>query len=260
MKMAAPEQTPSPLHSDSSINTAAASVNDSTARPTAKPKSGVVIPHRAKWHQRIVARLVWLIVRSIGATIRYRLDDRSGFFGGAPKETIIFATWHNRLGLALMLYEKFVRRYQPERKLAGLVSASKDGGLLARILELFNVEPVRGSSSRRGAQALRELVTWGERGFDLAITPDGPRGPCYTVRDGVIATAQLTGLTIVPVSYHLRWKIKLKSWDRFQIPLPFTRCDIVTGKVVRVPREASETEREQFRQQLEAELRAITKD
>jgi lysophospholipid acyltransferase (LPLAT)-like uncharacterized protein len=231
-----------------------------TAAPARKPQSGVVIPHKAKWYQRLAARLVWLIVRSIGMTIRYRLEDRSGYFSGVPKETIIFAIWHNRLGLALMLYEKYVRRYQPERQLAGLVSASKDGGLLARILELFHVEPVRGSSSRRGAQALRELVTWGERGYDLAITPDGPRGPCYTVRDGVIATAQLTGLTIVPASYRLNWKIRLKSWDRFQIPLPFARCEITTGQVIRVPREASEAERETLRQQLEAELRAITKD
>lgn len=231
-----------------------------TTAPARKPQSGVVIPHKAKWYQRLAARLVWLIVRSIGMTIRYRLEDRSGYFSGAPKETIIFAIWHNRLGLALMLYEKYVRRYQPERKLAGLVSASKDGGFLARILELFRVEPVRGSSSRRGAQALRELVSWGEHGYDLAITPDGPRGPCYTVRDGVIATAQLTGLTIVPASYRLNWKIQLKSWDRFQIPLPFARCEITTGQVIRVPREASEAERETLRQQLEAELRAITKD
>ncbi len=225
-----------------------------------KPKSGVVIPHRARWHQRLAARLVWLIVRALGATIRYRLEDRSGYFSTAPREKIIFAIWHNRLGLALMLYDRYVRFHQPERQLAGLVSASRDGGLLARILELFRVQPVRGSSSRRGAQALRELVGWGERGYDLAITPDGPRGPCYTVRDGVIATAQLTGLTIVPVSYRLHGKIQLKSWDRFQIPLPFARCEITTGRVMRVPREATEAERETLRQQLEAELRAITHD
>ena len=230
------------------------------ATPVRKPQSGVVIPHKAKWYQRLAARLVWLVVRTLGATIRYRLEDRSGYFSSAPKEKIIFAIWHNRLGLALMLYEKYVRRHQPERKIAGLVSASKDGGFLARVLELFNFEPVRGSSSRRGAQALREMVTWGERGYDLAITPDGPRGPCYTVRDGVIATAQLTGLTIVPVSYRLNWKIRLKSWDRFQIPLPFARCDVITGRVMRIPREATEAEREVLRQQLEAELRAITQD
>ena len=231
--------------------------------PDAKPhplNSGVVVPHRAKWHQRLAARLIWLIVRSVAATIRFKLDDRSGYFSGAPKEAIILAVWHNRLAMGLTMYERFVRCHQPERKLAGLVSASKDGGLLARVLELFHVEAVRGSSSRRGAQALRELVGWGERGYDLAITPDGPRGPCYKVRDGVIATAQLTGLTIIPASYHLNWKITLKSWDRFQIPLPFARCDITTGRVMRVPREANDAERETLRQQLEAEMCAITQD
>lgn len=231
--------------------------------PDAKPQTlatGVVIPHRAKWHQRLAARLIWLIVRCMAATIRFRLDDRSGYFSSVPKEAIIFAVWHNRLALSLTMYERYVRRHQPDRKLACLVSASKDGGLLARVMELFRVEPVRGSSSRRGAQALRELVALGERGYDLAITPDGPRGPCYLVRDGVVATAQLTGLTIVPASYRLNWKIQLKSWDRFQIPLPFARCDITTGKVMRVPREATEAEREILRQQLEAEMRAISQD
>ncbi len=231
--------------------------------PDAKPQSltpGVVVPHRAKWHQRLAARLIWLIVRSMAATIRFRLDDRSGYFSSPPNEALIFAVWHNRLSLSLTLYENFVRRHQPERKFACLVSASKDGGLLARVMELFRVEPVRGSSSRRGAQALRELVAMGERGYDIAITPDGPRGPCYVVRDGVIATAQLTGLVIVPVAYRLNWKIRLKSWDRFQIPLPFARCDITTGRVMRVPREATEAEREALRQQLEAEMRAITRD
>src|SRR5262249_17493705 len=116
----------------------------------------------------------------------------------------------NRLGLALPLYRYYLARHQPERRLAAMVSASRDGGLLARILELFGVEPVRGSSSRRGPQALREMISWGERGYDLAITPDGPRGPCYTVQEGVISTAQITGLPIVPVSYRLNWKICLK--------------------------------------------------
>lgn len=223
-------------------------------------KSGVVIPHRAKWYQRLAAWLIWLLIRVVSATIRFRLDDRSGFFSGAPKEKIIFALWHNRLALCVPLYERYLRAHDPSRSVVALVSASKDGGLLTHILELFNIEVARGSSSRRGPQALRELVSWGENGYDLAITPDGPRGPCYTVQEGVISTAQLTGLTIVPASYHLSWKICLKSWDRFQIPLPFARCDVITGRVLRVPREASEGEREALRVQLETELRSITHD
>ena len=75
-----------------------------------------------------------------------------------------------------------------------------------------------------------------------------------------MSLAQLTGLPILPVSYHLTWKLRAKSWDRFQIPLPFSRCDVEVEKPVHVPREASDQEREALRQQLERTLREITRD
>src|SRR5437762_7119704 len=211
----------------------------------------VVVPQRAKWHQRLAAGVIYGLIRCLAATIRWEFNDRSGLVNGGPGQRIIFSIWHNRLALSLMMYRRYVVRFEPERRLAAMVSASRDGGLLARVLELFRVEPVRGSSSRRGPQALRELVSWGERGYDLAITPDGPRGPCYKVQEGVISTAQLTGLPIVPVSYHLNWKIQLKSWDRFQVPLPVARCRVTAGEILRVPREASDAQRDALRQKLE---------
>jgi hypothetical protein len=222
--------------------------------------SGVVIPHRAGWPQRLLAALIYAVVQTVAATLRFKLEDRSGFFHGAPREQMIFALWHNRLALSAILYRRYVLCHKRERRIAGMVSASRDGGLLSEIFARFGIEPVRGSSSRRGPQALREMVSRAEAGYDLAITPDGPRGPCYTVQEGVIATAQLTGLAIVPVSYQLNWKIRLKSWDRFQIPLPFARCRVTVGQPVRVGRDATEPEREQLRQQLETELRAISRD
>lgn len=233
---------------------------NSVSNTEIKRRSGVVVPHPPKWHQRFAARLIYFTAHSMAATLRFKVDDKSGYFSDVPQEKLIFAIWHNRLSLALILYRKYVARRDRGRKLVALVSASRDGGLLARIMELFGVEPVRGSSSRRGAQALLEMVSWGERGHDLAITPDGPRGPCYQVQEGVISTAQLTGLPIVPVSFRLNWKIRVNSWDKFQIPLPFARCEIVVGKILRVPRESSDAEREELRKQLEAEMRAITRD
>ncbi len=228
---------------------------------TLNPKpAGVVIPQKATWRRQFVAVLIYLSLRLLGATIRFRLDDRPHFFNGEPPEKIIFALWHNRLALAPVLYRRFILKHAPKRRIAGMVSASRDGGLLAEILERFSIEPVRGSSSRRGPQALFEMTTRAERGYDLAITPDGPRGPRYEIQEGVIATAQLTGLPIVPMSYHLNWKIQLKSWDKFQAPLPFARCEITVGRIFRVPREATDDEREELRKQLEAELRAITRD
>src|SRR6266536_1582021 len=223
-------------------------------------RSGIVVPHKAKWHQRLAAALVFGLIRGLAATIRFEMEDRSGLLNGAPTGKIIFSIWHNRLAPSLMMYRRYVVRFAPERRMAAMVSASRDGGMLARVLEHFSVQPVRGSSSRRGPQALREMISRAERGYDLAITPDGPRGPCYQVQDGVISTAQLTGLPIVPVSYHLNWKFRPKSWDRFQVPLPFARCRVRTGEVVRVPREATEAERETLRQRLEETMKAITED
>ncbi len=157
-------------------------------------------------------------------------------------------------------YFGYIKKRNRTPGLAAMVSASRDGAFLAAILECFNVQPVRGSSSRRGRQALLELTTWAERGYDLAITPDGPRGPRYVVQDGVTSLAQLTGFPIVPVSYRLGWKIRAKSWDGFQVPLPFSRCEMIYEKPIRVPREASAAERESLRRQLEQVLKDISDD
>jgi hypothetical protein len=223
-------------------------------------KSGVIVPNLPKWHQRLGAWITWSALRLMAATLRYRINDPHGFMTQKDCGQAIYCIWHNRLALCMKLYFTFGRRRHQTAGLAGMVSASKDGAFLAAILERFGVQPVRGSSSRRGPQALLELITWAERGYDLAITPDGPRGPRYVVQDGAMALAQITGLPLVPASYHLRWKIQLKSWDRFQIPLPFSRCDVFAGRITRVPRETSDAEREELRKQLEAELRAITRD
>ena len=242
-KLIMPDPTPSPVPD----------------RPAGK-RSGVVIAHQARWHQRLVAWAVWLVLRTVAATLRYRLDDQSGLVTSGSPQRLIFCIWHNRLPLSVIIYQKDVQRPHPERHMAAMASASRDGALLARIIELFGVQPARGSTSRRGPQALRELHTWAERGYDLAITPDGPRGPCYVVQEGAAALGQLTGLPVVPVSYHLNWKIRFRSWDRFQVPLPFGRCDVRAGVPVSFPKHATDAEREELRQQLQASMRALTED
>jgi len=230
-------------------------------RQSPKPRSnGVVVPHPPRWHQRVGAWLVFAIVRTVAATLRYRWNDRSSCFDGAAAGPVIFCVWHNRLALTMKAYYGYVRRRSRSAGLAAMVSASKDGAFLAAILECFKVQPVRGSSSRRGPQALLELTTWAERGYDLAITPDGPRGPCYVVQEGVMSLAQITALPIILFSCHLQWKLRPRSWDRFQIPLPFSRCEMILEKPIRVPREASASRREDLRQELENTLRDISRD
>ncbi len=238
-------------------------MNTSTCNPTRRPRtrrlSGVVVPHETRWSQRLGAWMVYALVRLVAGTVRCQYEDRSGFLStvGGP---VIYCIWHNRLALCMKAYYSYAMARNASPGMAAMVSASKDGGFLAAILRCFKVQPVRGSSSRRGPQALLELTTWAERGYDLAITPDGPRGPCYVVQKGVMSLAQVTGLPILPVSYHLNRKIRAKSWDRFQIPMPFSRCRVIFEQPVRVPREATDAEREALRLQLEATLRQITRD
>jgi lysophospholipid acyltransferase (LPLAT)-like uncharacterized protein len=229
-------------------------------KPRAAKKSGIVIPHSPKWHQQLAAFLIWFFVSAVSLTIRYRIHDPHGFLQRKDLKQSIYCFWHNRLALCVKIYFKFSRAHHVAPGVAGLVSASKDGALLSAIFHRFGIQPVRGSSSRRGAQALVEMNTWAERGYDLAITPDGPRGPKYVLADGAITLAQITGLPLVPVSQFFNWKFCLNSWDKFQIPFPFSRCDVTIGKVFFIPRELSAEQREKFRSEVEAELNSLTKD
>jgi lysophospholipid acyltransferase (LPLAT)-like uncharacterized protein len=222
--------------------------------------SGVVVPHSPCWYQRVAAWLVVALVRIVSATLRYQWIDRSGYFNDGVPGPAIYCVWHNRLALCLVPYFGYVKKRNQTPGLAALVSASKDGALLAGILEWFGVHPVRGSSSRRGPQALLELTSWAERGYDLAITPDGPRGPRYVVQEGPIGLARITGFPIIPAAYYLDWKIQANSWDRFQFPLPFSRCQMVLGQPICVPPDSTDAEREDLRQQLEQTLKEISRD
>ena len=216
----------------------------------------MVIPQKPKWHGEIGARALWLIGSGLAKTWRTTLQDESGLFESGTKGPVIFAIWHNRLAVA-MTFWSWVRNRRAESGLAALISASRDGGLLARTFEHFGVTPVRGSSSRRGAQALVELVKALRAGYHVAITPDGPRGPRYSVQPGIISLAQLTGAPIIPVAASVHGKKELRSWDRFQVPWPFARCQLGFAKPIYVPRETDAEGRERIRSQLEAELRRI---
>ncbi|HYG35669.1 MAG TPA: lysophospholipid acyltransferase family protein [Clostridia bacterium] len=225
-----------------------------------KRAGGVVVPHEPRWYQRLAAWLIYATIGTVSATLRYRWEDRSGYFDGQPNGPAIYCVWHNRLVLCLKVYYHYAQKRNPTSGMAAMVSASKDGGFLAAILDCFKVQPVRGSSSRRGPQAMLELTTWAEKGYDLAITPDGPRGPRYQVQDGVIALAQITGLPIIPAGYYLNRKLEVKSWDRLQIPLPFSRCEVRVGKPIYIPREASDESRKALKQQLEQTLKDLSRD
>jgi lysophospholipid acyltransferase (LPLAT)-like uncharacterized protein len=217
------------------------------------------LPRKLKWRHHIAAFLIFAGIRLVSMTWRCRFVYPAGFLA-KPQGPMIFCTWHNRLGLSMNTWEHVGRENFRCAGLVALISASHDGGVLARVLRYFHVEAVRGSSSRRGPQALLELSSYTERGYSVAITPDGPRGPRYTIRDGIIGLAQISGLPILPVSNYVSWKITFKSWDRFQVPLPFARCEIRIGLPVFVPRDCTDAQREAARRELLERMQALTQD
>lgn len=226
---------------------------------TASEHGGSVVPAQPRWHGRLAAHGIRATVSALDLTLRWTREAHPEAEEAIRSGRVIFAIWHNRLALCIPAYQRAVHR-EPGRRMAALVSASRDGGVLAEVLHLFDVLPVRGSSSRRGAQALREFLTAARSGRDLALTPDGPRGPRYHVQEGVLLAAQFTGMPIIPAAWSLGWKLRLKSWDAFQVPLPFSTCRLRLGQPLRVPRPAAAEEREELRNVLSRRLLALTDD
>ncbi|MGA2542057.1 MAG: lysophospholipid acyltransferase family protein [Verrucomicrobiota bacterium] len=222
-------------------------------------KSGVpVVPRQLSWRRKVAAAVVLAFMRLMMKSwrLRWQDGDRCPVLPGP----VIFCTWHNRLALAMAANGDFVREKWPCAGLCAMISASRDGAFMASLVEPFGVVPIRGSSSRRGPQALLEATTWMEKNYSIAITPDGPRGPAYKVQEGIIHLAQLTGRPIIPMSNYTRRKITLRSWDRFQIPLPFARCVLRYGPPFWVPRDATAEARQQLCLDLEKAMMEITKD
>ncbi len=172
------------------------------------------------------------------------------------KEPMIHVLWHNQIMVSPYLW----RKMYPKREVVVLTSASKDGAILASAVKVFGVGAVHGSSSRRGAAAIVALRRAAKQGKDLVFTPDGPRGPRYKLQPGVVKIAQTTGLLVVPMHFEYLSCWTLKTWDRFQIPKPFSKVRLTLRDPIVVPRELDEEGFEKERLRLENSLlEGITK-
>jgi lysophospholipid acyltransferase (LPLAT)-like uncharacterized protein len=169
--------------------------------------------------RRAALRLLALLVRAWGRTLRFEADEetlRRLTFSDQPAAIVL---WHNRLFLSAEIF----RRYRTKRRVYGLVSASRDGAWLAAFYRMIGIQPVRGSSSNFGREAARLLIEKMREGHDIGITPDGPRGPLYRVEPGVLVVTRRTHAPLVLLGAEFGHAQRLRSWDRFYIPWPFTR-------------------------------------
>jgi lysophospholipid acyltransferase (LPLAT)-like uncharacterized protein len=197
-------------------------------------------------------------LRLLFATLRVRVDDQAGILQKSPDYPVIYTFWHNRI---LAITPTFLLHYPAGRRgVSVLTSPSRDGEILARVVGHFGMGSVRGSSSRRGVTALRECLQILEQGGDLAITPDGPRGPRYAMGPGLVLLLQQSKARMLPMHARFRSAVRLKTWDRFAIPLPFSRIDVTIGPYQTAAPTETEADFEKERSRLEEILRAGVAD
>jgi lysophospholipid acyltransferase (LPLAT)-like uncharacterized protein len=193
------------------------------ARPGCAHNGGLQTEDHSVFEVRGGRRLLlWLLaalVRVWGRTLRFEADAETRARLEKSDVPVAVVLWHNRLFLSAEIF----RRHRWRRKLYGLVSASKDGAWLAAFYRMIGLEPVRGSSNNFGREAARALIEVVRAGCDIGITPDGPRGPMYAVEPGVVVVTRRTGAPMVLIGAEFTRAWRLKSWDRFYVPWPFSR-------------------------------------
>ena len=192
-----------------------------------------------------------LLIDAICSTLRIRVVDFHKAKHTVETGKYIFAFWHSRIVVISYCYKGWGT--------AILVSSSKDGEIIARILQRQGHRTIRGSTSRHGVRALTRLVkVINQENRPGVVVPDGPRGPRFTVQPGVIALAKKTACPILPITYSCRKAKIFSSWDRFILPCPFSECSVMYGTPISVPTDADAETQEVYRRRLEEELNRIT--
>jgi len=188
-------------------------------------------------------------LKLLGLTLRVTRDERAVSGLWAAGTPLIYAAWHSRILLLPWLYAG--------RRFRVLTSRSRDGEMAARLVQRFDLQVVRGSSSRGGAPALRALIRSLREGWGVVVIPDGPRGPREIVKPGIVALAAATGAAIAPVAVGASSEWRLSSWDALRIPRPGARLVVGFGDPLRVPAGAGRAAQEAVRTELEATLSAL---
>ncbi len=193
------------------------------------------------------------LLKAMKFLMRTKVVDPNGYIAG--DEAVVTVTWHNRLLFFPAMFPAEVRK-----KTRAVVSPSRDGQYVTDLIAHFGLKSLRGSSSKKGANALRGAVKAINDGCHVSFTPDGPRGPRYTMSRGPIQLASMTGKLIVPISVNASSYWQLRSWDRFQIPKPWAKMELVLGKGIAIPPDLDEAGMDFWREEVRRNLLEITVD
>ncbi len=192
-----------------------------------------------------------ILIYALGMTLRIKwigLENLNAV--REEKKSVIYAFWHGR-----MLIFTYSHRRQG---IHVLISQHRDGEFIARIIHRLGFVSVRGSTTRGGSKAVFQMCERSTSGFDVALTPDGPKGPRFLVHPGTMYIAQRSRRPIVPITNSAKDRWSLSTWDRFMIPKPFSKVIILLGKPIWVPADCPSQELEKLRLELETRLQELT--
>ncbi|MDE3057954.1 MAG: lysophospholipid acyltransferase family protein [Bacteroidota bacterium] len=165
---------------------------------------------------RISGFVLWIISTLLCKTVRICFVNGT-FFEKANDQNYLVAFWHSS-----MLMGWYVHRPKSTRSVSALVSQSSDGEVLASVLERWNYTMIRGSSHVGGKEAMHLMIDAVANGSSLCVTPDGPTGPRHVMKMGAVRAAQQAGVPLILAGIAMKRKKRLRSWDRFEIPMPWT--------------------------------------
>jgi lysophospholipid acyltransferase (LPLAT)-like uncharacterized protein len=211
--------------------------------------SGYTFTERLK--VRAAAALFYLAIRAVGSTLRFRVEGREHWDEAARGGALpVYTFWHDRIFAGTYFFRG--------RRIVIMTSQSFDGEYIARFIQRFGYGAVRGSSSRGAVGALVELARLVRRGCPAGFSIDGPRGPRHVAKMGALLLAKKTGQPVLPFGVNAERCWRLPSWDRMQIPVPFTRVHVRFAPPVRVPAEADEETLARKRDELQRALEAVS--
>lgn len=195
----------------------------------------------------------YLFISLIGWTVRFEIEGWENFEaieqnGRQP----IYAFWHNRIFLATYYFRK--------RGIVVVTSQSFDGEYIARFIRRFGYGAVRGSSTRGGVGALVEAIKSMKKGYPAGFTVDGPKGPRYEAKPGPVVLAKKTGNPIMPFTVNAEKFWTVNSWDKLQIPRPFTKAKVIIAKPIYVTSDATDDVAEEKRLDLQNALRGLANE
>lgn len=196
---------------------------------------------------RVADYAFYLLIRTIGRTVRFETEGWEHFEAiEAAGRLPIICFWHNRIFLGTYFFR--------DRRIVVITSQSFDGEYIARFIQKFGYGAVRGSSTRGGVGALVEMVRLMKNGLPCAFSIDGPKGPRYEAKSGACVLAKKTGHPILPFSVEAERFWTIGSWDRLQIPKPFTRAKVFLAAPIYVDADANDEEIERKRGELQKAL------